>query len=285
VRFPAHNSISFHGRESGFFTIVIPNIIGRFLCWYYGGGPCYSCRYDLPSPLLFPALYGVWFVIGSKQSRQGEWGGSKCVGEIPVGDISASCYWNQNKAPQLWLSYCGCSCGGCFSLQRILFLSLLSLEEVAVGWQESGRIGDRSLPLLLRPLQESPRSPLSWQKKIVWRWWRRERLSSEQHKREPVVSPPSLSLIQCMKAGRYFRDAESSVVVRLALFWIVAVYDYYDYRLVRCDQQSERMYCLKSRSQWPHGLGLVLRPFASWDCGFGSRQQHGCLSWVLCVVR
>ena len=71
MRFPAQNSISFHGRASRFFTIVIRNIMFCFLCWDYGGGVCYSCYYGLLSPLPFPALYGVWFVIGSKQSRQG----------------------------------------------------------------------------------------------------------------------------------------------------------------------------------------------------------------------
>ena len=28
-----------------------------------------------------------------------------------------------------------------------------------------------------------------------------------------------------------------------------------------------------------------VRPFACWDCGFESHRGHGCLLWVLCVVR
>jgi hypothetical protein len=28
-----------------------------------------------------------------------------------------------------------------------------------------------------------------------------------------------------------------------------------------------------------------LRPFACWECGFEFRRRHGCLLWVLCVVR
>ena len=39
------------------------------------------------------------------------------------------------------------------------------------------------------------------------------------------------------------------------------------------------------RSQWPYCLTCGLRPFASWDCGFESRHEYGCLSLVLCVVR
>jgi len=35
-----------------------------------------------------------------------------------------------------------------------------------------------------------------------------------------------------------------------------------------------------SRSQWPRGLGLGLRPLACWDCVFDSRRRHGCLSLV-----
>ena len=31
--------------------------------------------------------------------------------------------------------------------------------------------------------------------------------------------------------------------------------------------------------------GVVLRPLAGWDCGFESHRGHGCLLWVLCVVR
>jgi len=122
-----------------FFAIVIPNIIGRFLCWDYGGGPCYSCCYVLPSSLPFPALYGVWFVIGSKQRWQWPEGGSKCVGEIPVGDISASCYWNQNKTPKLCLSYCGSSCGRCFSCQRPLFFYFPSRKKHSAGREWENR--------------------------------------------------------------------------------------------------------------------------------------------------
>jgi hypothetical protein len=32
-------------------------------------------------------------------------------------------------------------------------------------------------------------------------------------------------------------------------------------------------------------IQIVLRPHASWNCGFESRRGHGCLIWVLCVVR
>ena len=35
-----------------------------------------------------------------------------------------------------------------------------------------------------------------------------------------------------------------------------------------------------SRSQWPRGLGLGLRPLACWDCVLESRRGHGCLSLV-----
>lgn len=47
-----------------------------------------------PSPLTFPALYKVRFEIGRKDLGEERLGmvGLKCVGEIPVGDISASCY-------------------------------------------------------------------------------------------------------------------------------------------------------------------------------------------------
>jgi len=31
--------------------------------------------------------------------------------------------------------------------------------------------------------------------------------------------------------------------------------------------------------------GVSLRPFACWDCGFESRQGHGCLLWILCVAK
>ena len=36
-----------------------------------------------------------------------------------------------------------------------------------------------------------------------------------------------------------------------------------------------------SRSQWPRAL----RPLACWNCGFESDRGHGCLLWLLCVVR
>jgi hypothetical protein len=80
---------------TSFFIIVIRNIIDLFLCWDYGGSSLLFSLSRCPSPLPFPALYGVWFVIGSKQSRLGlcDGGGVKvCRGEIPVGGISASCY-------------------------------------------------------------------------------------------------------------------------------------------------------------------------------------------------
>jgi len=32
-----------------------------------------------------------------------------------------------------------------------------------------------------------------------------------------------------------------------------------------------------------HGIGP--QPPVCWDCGFESYQGHGCLLWVLCVVR
>jgi len=31
-------------------------------------------------------------------------------------------------------------------------------------------------------------------------------------------------------------------------------------------------------------LGVCLRPFACWDCGFESRRGHGCLSLYQCCV-
>jgi len=31
--------------------------------------------------------------------------------------------------------------------------------------------------------------------------------------------------------------------------------------------------------------GVGLQPLACWDCGFESHRGHGCLLWVLCVVR
>jgi hypothetical protein len=41
-----------------------------------------------------------------------------------------------------------------------------------------------------------------------------------------------------------------------------------------------------SRSRWPSGLKCGLRPLASWDWGFESRQGHGCLSvsYACCVL-
>ena len=42
---------------------------------------------------------------------------------------------------------------------------------------------------------------------------------------------------------------------------------------------------LTSRSQWPRGLRRNLWPLTCWDCGFESHRGHGCLLWVLCVVR
>jgi hypothetical protein len=39
---------------------------------------------------------------------------------------------------------------------------------------------------------------------------------------------------------------------------------------------------IDSRSQWPRGLGVSLRPFASRDCGFESHREHGCLE--CCVL-
>lgn len=47
------------------------------------------------------------------------------------------------------------------SVSRDEFFFLTFLRGSSTRLAESGRIGDRSLPLLLRPLQESPRSPLS----------------------------------------------------------------------------------------------------------------------------
>jgi hypothetical protein len=38
-----------------------------------------------------------------------------------------------------------------------------------------------------------------------------------------------------------------------------------------------------SRPRWPSGLRCGLRPLASWDCGFESRQGHGSLSYECCV--
>jgi len=38
----------------------------------------------------------------------------------------------------------------------------------------------------------------------------------------------------------------------------------------------------------PGGLavdGLGQLPLACWECGFEYRRRHGCLLWVLCVVR
>jgi len=32
-------------------------------------------------------------------------------------------------------------------------------------------------------------------------------------------------------------------------------------------------------------LGVGLRPITCWDCGFESRRGHGCLLWVVCIVR
>jgi hypothetical protein len=139
--------------------------------------------------------------------------------------------------------------------------------------------------LLLRPLQESPRSPFSWQKKIVWQCWRRDRLTSEHNKREPTVSPPSLSVTQCLKAGWYFRDAESSVVVRWALVWIITIYDYNDYSLVRCDQLSalsEESILVAARSKvWFYGpslFGIVGSNPARWGMGV-------CLEWCVLLGR
>jgi hypothetical protein len=40
-------------------------------------------------------------------------------------------------------------------------------------------------------------------------------------------------------------------------------------------------YCYLCRSQWPRGLRQLACP----DCGFDSHRGHGCLLWVLCVVR
>jgi hypothetical protein len=46
------------------------------------------------SPLMFSALYKARFEIGRKELgvERLERVGLKCVGEIPVGDISVSCY-------------------------------------------------------------------------------------------------------------------------------------------------------------------------------------------------
>jgi len=32
-------------------------------------------------------------------------------------------------------------------------------------------------------------------------------------------------------------------------------------------------------------MTVAARYKACWDCGFESRRGHGCLLWVLCVVR
>ena len=37
---------------------------------------------------------------------------------------------------------------------------------------------------------------------------------------------------------------------------------------------------IKCQSQWPSGM----RQLVCWDCGFESRQGHGCLSVVCCHV-
>jgi len=47
---------------------------------------------------------------------------------------------------------------------------------------------------------------------------------------------------------------------------------------------SNNMTC--RRSQWRRYLRRgVCGHSLGWDCGFESRQGHGCLLWVLCVVR
>jgi hypothetical protein len=44
------------------------------------------------------------------------------------------------------------------------------------------------------------------------------------------------------------------------------------------------LYIHLCQCQWPSVLGVGLLPQTYWDCGFKSRQGHGCLSLVSCVL-
>jgi len=42
---------------------------------------------------------------------------------------------------------------------------------------------------------------------------------------------------------------------------------------------------LNSSSFLGRGTDTSQWPLTCWDCGFESRRRHGCLLWILCVVR